>query len=252
VLIIPAIDLLNGECVRLLRGDYSSTTHYSKDPAAIAKGFEEAGARLIHIVDLDSARGGVNNRKTIRAIRKAVACVLEVGGGVRSRDDVVELMDCGIGRVIIGTALITTPEKVASWISVSGCYAIAGLDALERKIKIQGWTGNARIKDTDAAYNCWALGFKEIIYTNIDRDGTLAGPDIASTLEIASVSRLPVILSGGIGSASDVKKVSEQGNKRIKGVITGKALYEEKISLKELISLYQNTGEPIMEKTARI
>ncbi|RPJ05031.1 MAG: 1-(5-phosphoribosyl)-5-((5-phosphoribosylamino)methylideneamino)imidazole-4-carboxamide isomerase, partial [Spirochaetaceae bacterium] len=191
MLIVPAIDLMNGKCVRLLRGDYDTATQYSDDPVAVAVGFEKAGARLIHIVDLDRARGDKTaNREVIIRIKRKIKAKIEVGGGVRSDEDVRELLDCGVDRIIIGTALVKEPAKVAGWIAKIGFYAVAGLDAADRKIRVHGWMDDSGTADTDCAMNCAIMGFSEIIYTNIAQDGTLGGPDIESTLEIVKASGL--------------------------------------------------------------
>lgn len=240
MLIIPAIDLLDGECVRLFQGDYSQSTHYSKRPASIAKAFAEAGARRIHIVDLDAARGNSKtNRNVIHDIRKEVPCVLEVGGGIRSEDDVKELLDIGVDKLILGTLLANKPEKVGEWVSKYGDVFIAGIDARDGMVKISGWENDINLKDLELVDRIKNLGIKEIIYTNISLDGTLQGPDIERTNLIAERSGLEVILSGGISSEQDIEEVITHRHRGLKGVITGKAIYENRISLSAVFRDYQ-------------
>jgi phosphoribosylformimino-5-aminoimidazole carboxamide ribotide isomerase len=244
VLVIPSIDLLGGKVVRLVKGDYRDVTVYATNPAKIARGFEAAGARLIHVVDLDRARGDASvNRGLIRAVRRAVSCALEVGGGVRAESDVAELLDCGVERIVIGTALARDPEAVAGWIAHYRFCPVAGLDARDRKIRVQGWTDEAGLRDVDLAARCREMGFEEIVYTNIGVDGTLAGPDLAATNEVAAAAGLPVILSGGIGRPEDVAAVAAGKHPLVKGVIVGKAYYEKKIDLAGLIRAHQTDDD---------
>jgi len=242
MLIIPAIDIIDGKCVRLYRGDYSKVTNYSDSPADVAMQLEEAGSKRIHIVDLDAARGdGVNNRKTISEIRKKTGAILELGGGIRGDDDIKEILDIGIDRLILGTVFARNPEIGAEWIAKYGKSFIAGIDALNGEVKVSGWEKGSGVKDTELAANAGEYGFCSIIYTNISRDGTLSGPDAERTAFIAEASSLPVIVSGGISCEDDFKNIV--GNKeyegKIAGIITGKAFYENKFSLKDVIDKYQ-------------
>jgi phosphoribosylformimino-5-aminoimidazole carboxamide ribotide isomerase len=240
MLIIPAIDLLDGKCVRLFKGDYKKAKVYSNDPAGMAVSFEQAGARLIHLVDLDAAYGaGKNNRAAINKIYSSVSCELEVGGGIRSSSDIRELLGLGITRLVLGTILVKNPGQAAAWIAELGFQAIGGIDALAGKVKISGWTDKTGTGDTELASGLKALGIKEIIYTSISRDGTLLGPDLARTNAVAAAAGLPVILSGGIGSEKDIAAVAGARHKNVYGVIVGKALYEQKVDLADLIRIYQ-------------
>jgi phosphoribosylformimino-5-aminoimidazole carboxamide ribotide isomerase len=240
MIIIPAIDLLDGKCVRLYKGNYEENIIYSEHPEEIAQHFEESGAQWIHIVDLNAARkNDQNNRETIQRIRDAVSCSIEVGGGIRTEKDVEELLELGIDKLILGTILVREPERVAKWCERFGSLFVAGIDALDGEIRISGWESGSRLKDVDFVKNLSELGLDGIIYTNISRDGTLAGPDIERTNLIARNSDLPVILSGGISSSTDIKKVFEKRHPNVKGVIIGKAIYENKLSLEEMIDEYQ-------------
>lgn len=241
MIIIPAIDLIDGKCVRLTKGDYDTSRIYNDDPVETARAFERAGAERIHIVDLDAARGGKNNRDVIKRIQASVGSVIETGGGIRTADDVKELIDCGITRMIAGTVLAKDPDLVAGWISEYGRYFIAGIDALNGEVKVSGWEKGSGLSDTELAKACAQMGIISIVYTNIDRDGMLSGPDIENTVRIAEESGLPVILSGGISSAEDIGRAVERGTGRgICGIITGKAVYEERIDLAGVIDAYQS------------
>jgi phosphoribosylformimino-5-aminoimidazole carboxamide ribotide isomerase len=243
MLIIPSIDLLDGQVVRLYKGDYKRTTVYSSEPAALALRFQQAGARLIHIVDLDAAYGeGKHNRETIKKIRGTVSCELEVGGGIRSVEDITELLAAGIMRLILGTVLVKHPDRAAAWIREHRFHAVGGIDALDGRVKISGWRGETNVEDTALASRLCALGIKELIYTNISRDGTLQGPDIERTNAMAESSSLPVILSGGISSEKDIAAVRQNKHKNVRGVIVGKAVYENKVNLDHIIRTYQSAA----------
>ena len=240
MIIIPAIDLLGGGCVRLRQGDYGRATRYDdEDPVERARKFEAAGIRRIHIVDLDAAKGrGDHNRGVIRRIREAVSCLLEVGGGIRTEEDVRELLDLGVDRLILGTLLAKDPETARAWISRHGRKFIAGIDALEGQVKIAGWMEGALLGDLELARRAAEIGVCSIIYTNIARDGMMEGPDIERTLLVARTAGLPVILSGGVSGTGDISAAAESAGGAIAGVITGKAVYEGKIDLAALTREY--------------
>lgn len=238
--IIPAIDLLGGKCVRLFQGDYSQSTQYDYDPVDAAREFEAAGARRIHLVDLDAARGGENNRGTIARIRAAVSCVVEVGGGVRSEEDIRELLDTGVDRVIVGTMMVREPELVAKW-ARRYPRLIAGIDARDGMVRVSGWEDSSSVSDEQAAEWAGAHGMLSIVYTDISRDGTMQGASLERTVRIAERAGLPVILSGGVRGPEDVEAASKRSE--IVGVITGRALYEERIDLREVIDRFQTRDE---------
>jgi phosphoribosylformimino-5-aminoimidazole carboxamide ribotide isomerase len=239
VIIIPAIDLLDGRCVRLKQGDYSQTVYYDGDPAARARLFEDAGIRRIHIVDLDAAKGeGRDNRDVIRRIRGAVSCTIEAGGGIRTEKDVRELLEAGADRLIIGTLLVRDPETVRGWIQRYGKKFIAGIDARDGKVQVSGWRETSALTDLELARQAAGLGAASIIYTNIARDGTLAGPDIERTLAVGRAGGIPVILSGGISRAQDIHEAASRAADIIPALITGKAVYEGEIDLAGLAREY--------------
>ena len=237
--IIPAIDLLDGKCVRLLRGNYAESTEYEYDPVELARRFEAMGIGRIHLVDLNAARGDDhNNRGIIGKIRKAVSATLEVGGGVRSTRDVEELLDVGVDRLIVGTLLVKAPDRVTAWATKHPGTIIAGIDAQDGIVKISGWEEGSSMGDIEAAELAREAGALSIIYTNISRDGTLEGPDIVNSLKMADASGLPLIVSGGIRNDRDFEEIEKVSKRRIAGVITGKALYEGKINLEKLSPRY--------------
>ncbi|MFW5743757.1 MAG: 1-(5-phosphoribosyl)-5-[(5-phosphoribosylamino)methylideneamino]imidazole-4-carboxamide isomerase [Spirochaetota bacterium] len=233
--IIPAIDILGGECVRLVRGDYGEPTVYEKDPVVMARKFADAGARRIHVVDLDAARGDSRtNRKKIRKIRRAVDATIQLGGGIRRDEDIEELLDLGIDRLVVGTAFARRPENVAGWVAHYGDVFLVGIDALEGAVRISGWEKETQYQDTDLAARAKEARVTGIVYTSIDRDGTMGGPDVDRTNAMADASGLPVILSGGIGSMDDLEKVRSSSRSNVVGVIVGKAIYEGTIDLNEV------------------
>ncbi|UCF97817.1 MAG: 1-(5-phosphoribosyl)-5-((5-phosphoribosylamino)methylideneamino)imidazole-4-carboxamide isomerase [Spirochaetaceae bacterium] len=270
--VLPAIDLLGGSCVRLTRGDYNRVNRYSRDPVAVAREFEAAGARWIHLVDLDAARGRAvsgagrshvtaghadlpaarsvdqpaagsgnrspadhRNRRIIQAITGEVSCNIQIGGGIRRLEDVEELLQAGAKRLIVGTILVKDPEEVRRWCRLHPGLLWAGIDADRGTVKVSGWEQEAAPPDVELAVRVGELGLAGIVYTSIGRDGTLGGPDIERTNRIAEVSGMPVILSGGIGSMEDVRRVADQGHPGIEGLIIGKAIYEGRVDLRELL-----------------
>lgn len=246
--VIPAIDILGGECVRLVRGDYQEATIYERDPVAMARKFAEAGAKRIHVVDLDAARGDSRtNRKKIRKIRRAVDATIQLGGGIRRDEDIEELLDLGIDRLVIGTAFARRPEAVAGWVAHYGDVFLVGIDALDGVVRISGWEKETQHQDVDLAKRANEARVAGIIYTSIERDGTMDGPDIDRTNAMADASGLPVILSGGIGSMDDLEAVRTKSAKNVVGVIVGKAIYEGTVDLEEVFREAAATGVDEME-----
>lgn len=235
MIIIPAIDLIDGKCVRLFKGDYNRQTNYSEDPASQAAKFADLGARRLHIVDLDAARNQGNNRAVIRRIRKSFPGVIECGGGIRSKEDIQEMLECGCDRLILGTVLAKQTRLCADWVKEFGPVFIGGIDALNGEVKISGWEEGSALKDTVLAKKAAEIGMISLIYTNIDKDGSLSGPDLERTNLMAKESGIPLILSGGIACDDDLRIAASQGHPLLKGAITGKAYYEGKLDLKKLL-----------------
>ncbi len=236
MVLVPAIDLRDGRCVRLLRGDFSTATRYPADPVETALRFEAQGARWIHVVDLDAAEGkGRDNLATITGIRRAVSCRLEVGGGVRSQDQAARLLEAGADMIVLGTVLVRSPQEVAGWITALGRRFIGGVDAVDGVVRVAGWTQDGGRSDTELAAELASIGIRGLVYTNISRDGTLEGPDVDRTNAAARASGLPTLISGGIGSSQDVKAAARRRDPLVAGVILGKALYESRLDLGELV-----------------
>lgn len=234
MLVIPAIDLKNGKCVRLLQGRKEDETVYSDDPASTALRWESCGARLIHIVDLDGAfTGEQKNLQGIKAVRKAVKIELEVGGGIRDLTTMEQLLALGINRVILGTAAVEDPELLREACRRHPGRVLAGIDAKDGKVAVKGWTEVTSYGAGELAMRFESFGAAGIIYTDISRDGMLTGPNIGATRDIVEAVKIPVIASGGISSIDDIKKLSRLHG--LWGAITGKAIYTGSMDLKEAI-----------------
>lgn len=234
--IIPAIDLKNGKCVRLLQGKDDSPTEYSNDPIAIANDWVNQGAKRLHIVNLDGAFGRVSdNFEIVRKIVSEVDAVIEFGGGLRSMENIVEAFGAGVHKVVLGTSAIENRELVSDVVLRFGTErVIVSLDAASGKIATRGWQTISDLNVVDAAKQMKSLGVTEILYTDISRDGMLTGPDYETLVQLASTGP-SVIASGGVSSHADVVKLLELGSPNIVGVIIGKALYERHILLPALL-----------------
>ncbi len=242
--IIPAIDLLGGHVVRLRQGSFDDVDVYDQDPVSMAREFEEAGATRLHVVDLDAARGDKQaNRKKIRKIRKAVRCTIELGGGIRSDDDIEELLDLGIDRLVLGTTFARKPSIVEGWSAHYGNVFLAGIDSRDGQVYVSGWEEETKVADIDLAKRAKETGILAIIFTSIDRDGMMQGPNIERTNRIAEASGLPVILSGGVSSRGDLDRVQSEGHANIVAAITGKAIYEGGLDIKEVFSAFPGSTE---------
>jgi phosphoribosylformimino-5-aminoimidazole carboxamide ribotide isomerase len=251
MLLVPAIDLRDGRCVRLLRGDFLNETQYQDDPVETARRFEQKGIRWIHIVDLDAAEGkGKENLTTIERIRRSVPCRLEVGGGVRSEEQAARLFDLGVELIVLGTMLVRSPNKVLEWTRRPGYRFIGGVDARDGMVRIAGWTEDGGRSDIDVASGLAAIGIRGLIYTNISRDGTLEGPDIERTNVAARASGLPTLLSGGIGSRQDVEDAASRLDPLVAGVILGKALHESRLDLDELLRTFPQVPGSLWDHAA--
>ncbi len=240
MLAIPAIDLLGGRCVRLKQGRYDSVKVYREKPDEIAAQYAAAGARRLHIVDLDAARGSGDNQTAIRKIRKAFPGIINLGGGIRSLEIARRVLKTGIDLLVVGTALVKTPKLVSKWADILGSVLIAGLDAERGIIKISGWREDSAIRAAKLAARIKGLGLMEIIYTDISRDGMLGGPNIQESITIAENSGLPLIISGGIGDLTHLQAIVDTAPAGISGVILGKALFEGRFLLEDAIKLMGN------------
>jgi phosphoribosylformimino-5-aminoimidazole carboxamide ribotide isomerase len=237
--ILPAIDLRDGKCVRLLQGDYDRQIDYADDPLAVAKQFEQAGARWLHVVDLDGAREGqLFNLPTIEKLIRETNLQVEVGGGLREFDTIDALISAGAARCVVGTKALEDWDWFTELVHRPACAnrIALGLDARSGKLAVHGWTKETEQNALQVAERVadWPLG--AIIYTDIGRDGMLLGPNVESTKILAEYSRVPVVASGGVTDIEDVKRLKELP---IAGMIIGRAIYEKQIDLAEAIRLVQ-------------
>jgi len=236
MLVIPAIDLKDGHCVRLLQGKKEAVTTYSNDPANTAKRWESFGARLLHIVDLDGAfTGSQKNLQAIMKIRQSVKIALQVGGGIRNIGNVMNLFSAGIDRIIIGTAAIEDPEFLTYACNKYPGKVLIGIDAMNGMVAIKGWEEVTSVKAKELAKRLEMVGVSGIIYTDINRDGMLSGPNIEATGEMVESVTIPVIASGGVSCLEDIKNLMKV--KKLWGVITGKAIYSGALDLKEAMKI---------------
>jgi len=230
MIIYPAIDLLDGQCVRLSQGKYDQVTVYSDDPFAIAQGFAEAGATWIHMVDLNAAKTGIpENQAIIAAVAQKTGLKVQTGGGIRNLDTLRLLIeDIGVTRCVIGTSAIRDRAFTEKALALYGDRIAIGLDAKDGEIAVDGWTSGSGINVIDFAKIMQGIGAQTVIYTDIARDGMLTGPATLSTKELVDATGLSVIASGGIGSEEDILEIRTSG---CTGVIVGKAIYEGKVRL---------------------
>jgi len=234
MLVIPAIDLKDGNCVRLLQGKRDAVTVYSDNPSNTAKQWESYGAKLLHIVDLDGAfSGSQKNLDAIIKIRKSVKITLQVGGGIRNIGTLLNLFSAGIDRVIIGTAAIEDPEFLTYACNKYPGRVLIGIDAKNGMVAIKGWEEVTSISARELAKRLEMFGVAGIIYTDINRDGMLSGPNIEATRKMVEGVKIPVVASGGISSMEDIKNLMQI--KGLWGAITGKAIYSGALDLKEAI-----------------
>jgi phosphoribosylformimino-5-aminoimidazole carboxamide ribotide isomerase len=237
----PAIDLRGGRCVRLEKGEASRETVYGDDPLAVARAFAEAGAEWVHVVDLDAAFGTGSNRVHVRPIVGSTPLRVQLGGGLRTIDDIDEALESGASRVVIGTAAIENPELVRRAVDLWGPERIAvGLDARGRRPASRGWTEESGTDLFDLASSMVALGARTLVHTDIERDGMLSGPNLALSSALAEASGAEVIVSGGMSGLDDVEAAA--GAAGIAGAIIGKALYEGRIALAEALRRARGEG----------
>ncbi len=228
--ILPAIDLKDGQAVRLTKGLMDTAKIYSDEPWAIAKRFEDMGSEWLHLVDLNGAFAGEpKNLEQIKKIRKYTDIKIELGGGIRDEDTIKRYMDLGIDRVILGSIALKSPDFVKE---VAKKYPVAvGIDAIDGYVAVEGWADKSTIKATDLAKEFADVGVEAIICTDVGRDGTLSGVNVDFTVDIAVSSKLPTIASGGVKDLDDIVKLKD--TEQVFGVIVGKAFYEGTIDLEE-------------------
>jgi len=231
--IIPAIDIIDGKCVRLSKGDYDTKKIYNENPVEVAKEFEDFGIQYLHLVDLDGAKAKkIINQKVIENIAKNTNLIIDFGGGIRSEEDLQKVFDSGAKKVTLGSIAVVNPELCLAWLEQFGAEKlILGADCLDRKIKTSGWLENSETDVVDFIKEYQKKGFREVVCTDISKDGMLQGPSTALYQEIIENSIIELIASGGISNIEDVQKMKEIG---CAGTIIGKAIYEGRISLEQL------------------
>ena len=240
----PAIDMKNGQCVRLRQGAFKDITIYSDAPEKVAAHWQEKGASFLHLVDLDGALAGYSvNEEVIRRIADTVSIPIEIGGGIRSKEaldgpEAVErMLDLGVRRVIIGTKAAEHPEFLRDMVRTFGEEAIvAGVDAKDGMVAVEGWEKVSSLTASDLCLTMKEYGVRHIVYTDISRDGMLSGPNVEATRKLTEETGLDIIASGGVSCMEDLKCLHEAG---IRGAIIGKALYENRIDLAEAVRLYE-------------
>jgi phosphoribosylformimino-5-aminoimidazole carboxamide ribotide isomerase len=238
MIIIPAIDIKKGQCVRLFQGRMDSETVFSDDPAAMAKRWEEEGAEWIHVVDLDGAVGKrPQNTDSVQKIIEAVNVPVQVGGGIRNEETIKMYLDFGIKRVIVGTEAIQNPKLVKDACRAFPERIVVGIDARKGMVAIEGWTKTTEIQAVDLAKQFEDCGVAAIIFTDIHRDGMQTGPNINETRRLAENLSIPVIASGGVSAIEDIINLFPLKEAGVTGVITGRALYDGTLNLKEAIQI---------------
>ncbi len=238
MIIIPAIDIKNGKCVRLFQGKMDTETVFSDDPASIAMRWEDEGAEIIHVIDLDGAfKKSPQNLQSIKKIVKKIEVPVQVGGGIRNLDTIKLFLDLGVKRVIIGTEAIRNPQLVKDACRIFPEQIVVGIDARKGLVAIEGWTETTEMTAVDLAKQFEDCGLAAINFTDIQRDGMQTGPNISETKSFAESLSIPVIASGGVSTVDDIKALIPLKKVGVVGVITGRALYSGTLSLKKAIEL---------------
>jgi len=233
--IFPAIDIKDKKCVRLIKGDFENKTEYVTSPIDQAEKFKDHGFRNLHIVDLDGAlTGKTANLDVIQEIVSKYDLKIEIGGGVRSIDSIKQYINAGVEKVILGSGAIKNKEFLKEACEKFKNQIALGLDAKDGTLSVSGWKENLNIKTVDFLKEVNSYGVSRIIYTDINRDGMKNSPNFDDTVKIAELSNCPVVISGGVSSLNDIKKAKELNNKKIEGIIVGKAIYDGDIKLDEL------------------
>ena len=244
MILFPAIDLKNGECVRLLRGDMARVTVFNCDPAAQARTFAEQGFEYLHVVDLDGAFAGTPvNAEAVKRILSGLTMKIQVGGGVRDMKTVRGWLENGVTRVIIGTAAVRDPDFVREAARLYPDRIAVGIDARDGWVAVEGWAKTSNVSALDLGRRFEDVGVSAIIYTDIARDGALTGLNIASTVALANAVSIPVIASGGLASIEDVMRLTAPDCARLAGAIAGRALYDGRLDPREALALLRANAE---------
>jgi phosphoribosylformimino-5-aminoimidazole carboxamide ribotide isomerase len=234
LILLPAIDIRGGKAVRLLRGDYEQETQYDDDPVVAARRWVDGGAGWLHVVDLDGARQGEPvNLEHVRGIVAAVNVPVQLGGGLRDSKKVEEAFSSGVERVVLGTAAVRDPEMAEAIALAHGDRVVASVDSRSGKVAAEGWTEGTDLDTTEVIGELSRRGLRRFVYTPVDVDGLMEGPDLDSLREVAAATDAEVIYSGGIGALDDLRAVAGLGIENVEGVIVGRALYEGRFSIAE-------------------
>ena len=237
MILYPAIDLKDGQCVRLLRGDMGAATVFNDDPSAQARAFQDAGCQWVHLVDLNGAFAGAPvNAPAVEAILAAITVPAQLGGGIRDLATVERWFDKGLSRVILGTAAVRDPGFVKDAAAAFPGKVAVGIDARDGMVAVEGWAEATDITALDLARRFEDAGVAAIIYTDIDRDGAMQGPNVAATAALARAVSIPVIASGGVSSLDDLRALRDSGAP-LNGAISGRAIYDGKLDLKAAVEL---------------
>ena len=236
--IFPAIDLRGGKCVRLFKGDFDQETIFSDQPAEVAQRWQAQGAQFLHLVDLDGARAGHSeNLATVREILAAVTIPVELGGGIRTLKNIDEVLALGVRRVILGSVAVRDPELVAAACAKYGDRIVVGIDAKDGIVAVDGWGVSGDVDVITLAKRMKQAGVRTIIYTDISRDGTLAGVNVEATAKLARESGVHVVASGGVRDVRDIEALKPYEKDGIEGVIVGKSIYTGSLSLPEALAI---------------
>jgi phosphoribosylformimino-5-aminoimidazole carboxamide ribotide isomerase len=239
MIIFPAIDIRGGRCVRLVKGDFNKETVFANNPADMAKRWCGEGAKFLHVVDLDGAlKGRTENAAAIKEILQAINIPMQLGGGIRTLKNIETVLEMGVARVILGSVAVKNPALVKEACREFGSEAIvAGIDAKDGIVAVEGWGVSGDVQAEELAKRMREAGVLHIVYTDISRDGTLTGVNVAATASLAKASGVKVIASGGVSSLDDIKKVKREEKSGIEGVIAGKAIYTGALDLKAALAL---------------
>ena len=236
MIIFPAIDIKGGKVVRLFQGKFDEVTEYSGDPLVVAQKWQQQGAKWLHVVDLDGAKTGtMQNHDVIIEIAKKIPIPVQVGGGIRSREDIQRLIDGGVARVILGTRVISDHNFLVEMLGLWKKRIAISLDCSGGFVAQHGWTESSNVKAVDFVKGLEGLDIACLIYTDIARDGMLTGPDIVGLRGLLSMTKIPIIASGGVASIEDLRKLMDLESEGLLGAIIGKAIYEGRVNLEEAI-----------------
>jgi phosphoribosylformimino-5-aminoimidazole carboxamide ribotide isomerase len=243
MIVFPAIDILDGQAVRLRQGDYDQVTLYNPDPIEQAREWVAQGAEWIHVVDLDGARDGVpGNIDVVERIVREVKVPVQVGGGIRSIETMTRLYGAGASRMVLGTKLVTDPDFVREATSLFGDVVVGGVDARDGEVQIAGWREGTRVSASELVGELRDLGVRHLVYTDISRDGMQTGIAAEAYRTVATEAGFPVVASGGVSTLADIEALAALGPDVVEGVITGRALYESSFTLAEALAASRTAG----------